>query len=130
MDAIAHQLHPLHAELFDQFPASYYWSTYQSEWATDLVSGSWGVCFGLERPTRWKGKRVRGLHPFSGPDSTLFQVVSRGEWALRGFRNGDLQRLLFSHPATSVEEKRRPLGLGKPSVAPPTRPPPDSEGAS
>jgi hypothetical protein len=60
----------------------------------------------LERPTRWKGKRVRGLHPFSGPDSTLFQVVSRGEWTLCGFRNGDLQRYLFSHQATSVEEKR------------------------
>lgn len=252
MDAIAYQLHPLHAELFDQFPASYYWSTYQSEWATDLVfrdprvlkrlypllvhhalttfgspdvmrflghkiplhggvhgnfegevrsdvrereegmrikhslNGNSVKAYGkvlrvvgsvfrvettvdcpeefkvyrrkegdakgprawremrrgiadlprrarvsqqgnqrylaalgsveasvqelaerLERPTRWKGKRVRGLHPFSGPDSTLFQVVSRGEWALRGFRNGDLQRLLFSHPATSVEEKRR-----------------------
>ena len=37
MDAIADQLHPLRAELFDEFPASYYWSTYQSEWATDLV---------------------------------------------------------------------------------------------
>jgi hypothetical protein len=61
----------------------------------------------LERPTQWKGKGVRGLHPFSGPDSTLFQVLSRGEWTVRGFRNGDLQRMLFSQPPASVEEKRR-----------------------
>jgi len=61
----------------------------------------------LERPTRWKGKRVRGLHPFSGADSTLFQLINRGEWTLNGFRNADLQRLLFSQPAASVEEKRR-----------------------
>jgi hypothetical protein len=61
----------------------------------------------LEQSTIWKGKRVRGLHPFSGPDSVLFQVISRGEWALRGFRNADLQRLLFSQPAASVDEKRR-----------------------
>ena len=61
----------------------------------------------LEQPTTWKEKRVRGLHPFSGPDSTLFQLISRGEWALRGFRNADLQRLLFSQPTESPEEKRR-----------------------
>jgi len=61
----------------------------------------------LEQATTWKGKRVRGLHPFSGPDSILFQLISRGEWALCGFRNADLQRLLFSQPAESPEEKRR-----------------------
>jgi len=61
----------------------------------------------VERPTRWKGKRVRGLHPFSGPDSTLFQVISRGEWTVHGFRNGDLQPLLFSQPAGLDQEKRR-----------------------
>ena len=43
LDAIADQLHPLQAELFDDFPASYYWSTYQSEWATDLVFRDPGV---------------------------------------------------------------------------------------
>jgi DNA-binding HxlR family transcriptional regulator len=61
----------------------------------------------LEQPITWKKKRVRGLHPFSGPDSILFQLISRGEWALCGFRNADLQRLRFSQPAESPEEKRR-----------------------
>jgi hypothetical protein len=61
----------------------------------------------LEQPRQWKGKRVRGLHPFSGPDSTLFAVIGRGEWTLRGFRNADLRQLLFSEPAPSGEEERR-----------------------
>ena len=61
----------------------------------------------LEQATTWKGKRVRGLHPLSGPDSTLFQLISRGEWTLCGFRNADLQALLFSKAAESPEEKRR-----------------------
>jgi hypothetical protein len=254
LDAIADQLHPLRQELFDDFPASYYWSTYQSEWATDVVfrdptvlkrlyplllhhavttfgspevmrflghkipshgavhgkfagevrsdlrereegarikhsvNGNAVKAYGkalraegsvfrvettvnhaeefkvyrrkegdrkgpkawrkmrrgiadlprrahvsqqcnerylgalasveaterleelaerLERPTRWKGKRVRGLHPFGGPDSSLFQIISRGEWTVRGFRNRDLQQMLFSQPAPSVREKRR-----------------------
>ncbi|MGO9274153.1 MAG: hypothetical protein ACLQOO_28610 [Terriglobia bacterium] len=50
---------------------------------------------------------MRGLHPFAGPDSALFQAISRGEWTVRGFRNRDLQGLLFTHPAGSDEEKRR-----------------------
>jgi hypothetical protein len=254
LDAIADQLHPLRAELFDDFPASYYWSTYQSEWATDLVfrdpaalkrlypilmhhgvttfasshvmrflghrvpshggvhaqfegevrtelreredgveikhsvngnsvkayakalrvEGSvlrvettvncaedfkvyrrkegdrkgpkawrpmrrgiadlprrarvsqkcneryleaWASVEGserleelterLEQPTRWKGQRVRPLHPFNLPDGGLLEAISRGEWSLQGFRNRDLQALLFSQPATAGEEKRR-----------------------
>ena len=252
LDAIADQLHPLRAELFDDFPASYYWSTYQSEWATDLVfrdarvlkrlyplllhhgvttfaspdvmrflghaipshgrvhgnfagevrsdlrereegvrikhsvNGNSVKVYGkalqaegsvlrvettvncpedfkvyrrkegdrkgpkawremrrgiadlprrarvsqqcnerylqalasveaserleelrerLEQPTRWKGQRVRALHPFSTPDRTLLEVISRGEWTLQGFRNRDLQGLLFRQPAPSAEEK-------------------------
>lgn len=254
LDAIADQLHPLCAELFDDFPASYYWSTYQSEWATDLVfrhptvlkrlypvllhhavttfaspdvmrflghkvpshggvdgnfegevrsdlrereegirvkhsvKGNSVKVYGkalrvegsvlrvettvncpedfkvyrrkegdrkgpkawrqmrrgiadlprrarvsqkcnerylgalasvegserleelterLEQPTSWKGNRVRALHPFSTQDSTLFEVISRGEWSVQGFRNRDLQALLFHQPAASLEEKRR-----------------------
>jgi len=254
LDAIADQIHPLRAELFDDFPASYYWSTYQSEWATDLVFGEAAVLkrlypilmhhavttFGspevmrflghpvplqggvhgnfegevrsdlrereegirikhsvngnsvkaygkalrvvgsvfrvettvncaedfkvyrrkegdrkgprawrpmrrgiadlprrarvsqqsnerylnalasveaserleelterLEQPTPWKGKRMRGLHPFCTPDSALLEAIARGEWTVHGFRNGDLQRLLFSQPPSSEEDKHR-----------------------
>jgi hypothetical protein len=34
---MARELNPLHQEIFGEFPASYYWTTYQSEWAIDVV---------------------------------------------------------------------------------------------
>lgn len=37
LGAIAGQLHPLHEEVFAKYPLHYYWSTYQSEWASDVV---------------------------------------------------------------------------------------------
>ena len=37
LDALARTLHPLHTEIFRPWPQRYYWSTYQSEWATDLL---------------------------------------------------------------------------------------------
>jgi hypothetical protein len=37
LNKISGQLNPIHNELFDQFPAMYYWSVYQSEWATDIM---------------------------------------------------------------------------------------------
>jgi len=37
LNTIARQLNPIHAEIFRKLPLSYYWSTYQHEWAHDLV---------------------------------------------------------------------------------------------
>jgi hypothetical protein len=37
LDGIARALNPLHEEIFRPWPQQYYWSTYQSEWATDLL---------------------------------------------------------------------------------------------
>lgn len=34
---IGRQLNPIHAQLFERFHADYYWSTAQSEWATDII---------------------------------------------------------------------------------------------
>jgi hypothetical protein len=59
------------------------------------------------QPTPWRGQRVRALRPWSPEDTQLFQLVSRGEFALNGFRNRDLQGLLWDTPADSLEEKRR-----------------------
>jgi hypothetical protein len=36
LDEIAHVLNPAHGELFGDLGAGYYWSTHQSEWATDV----------------------------------------------------------------------------------------------
>jgi hypothetical protein len=61
----------------------------------------------LERPTSWKGKRVRALHPFPGPDAALLEAVGRGEFLLNGFRNKDLQQLFFPQAPDSKREQRR-----------------------
>jgi hypothetical protein len=37
LNGIAAQLNPVHQEIFRQYPVHYYWSTYQSEWAIDIV---------------------------------------------------------------------------------------------
>jgi len=39
LDGMAHLLNPIHEEIFARFPLHYDWSTYQSEWATDIVLG-------------------------------------------------------------------------------------------
>jgi hypothetical protein len=37
LEPIAKQLNPVHGEIFAKYPLSYYWTTYQSEWAIDIV---------------------------------------------------------------------------------------------
>jgi len=37
LDDIARTLNPFHEEMFEAFPMDYYWSTFQSEWATDVL---------------------------------------------------------------------------------------------
>lgn len=72
--------------------------------ATPLGTLTRDVC----QATTWHGGRVRGLRPFVEEDRRLFQAVSRGEYALTGFRNGDLQAHLFDGPApTDARDRRR-----------------------
>jgi hypothetical protein len=37
LNAIARGLNPLHSEIFKPWPQDYYWSAYQTEWATDIL---------------------------------------------------------------------------------------------
>jgi hypothetical protein len=37
LDAVARALNPLHATIFKSQPMEYYWSAYQTEWATDIL---------------------------------------------------------------------------------------------
>lgn len=39
LNGFAGQLNPVHESVFERYPASYYWTAYQSEWATDIVFG-------------------------------------------------------------------------------------------
>jgi hypothetical protein len=57
----------------------------------------------LCQPVTRNGKRYRAIHPFSPEDASLLQAVSHGEFALNGFRNRDLRRLLL--PASLNKSK-------------------------
>jgi len=88
LDRIARQLNPHHAAMFERFPQDYYWSTYQSEWASDILfrdRASLGrlyprlvqhgmTSFGSADVLRFLGRKV----PLSGrPSSNLkAEVVS------------------------------------------------------
>ena len=56
--------------------------------------------------TTWRDRRVRGLRPFTD-DHAVLRTISRGEYALTGVRNRDLQAALFERPASSPAESRR-----------------------
>jgi len=64
----------------------------------------------LERPVIQEGKRSRALRPFDDQDRLLLEAISRGEFVINGFRNKDLQKLLYLTTAQSVKESRRRSG--------------------
>lgn len=61
----------------------------------------------LCRPVRWKKRPVRGLKPWLPEELALFKAVTRGEFSINGFRNKDLQSLLFPTAADPYQERRR-----------------------
>jgi hypothetical protein len=54
-----------------------------------------------------EGQAYRALRPVSPGDAALFEAVLQGEHALDGFRNGDVQKRLFSQPAVDAQEQKR-----------------------
>ncbi len=59
------------------------------------------------RPVIKAGRRYRALNPWSEPDATLLQIISRGEWTLSGFRNRDLRSALYAGKADALEVRRQ-----------------------
>jgi hypothetical protein len=59
------------------------------------------------RPVRRPGQRARALNPLGAEDGRLLEAVNRGEFAINGFRNRDLRRLLFAQPARDTAEQRQ-----------------------
>jgi len=56
---------------------------------------------------RWKGHKVRALHPWSSPDQELLTAISHGEYVLQGFRNRDLVAHLAGTLSSQGEDRRR-----------------------
>jgi len=62
------------------------------------------------RPITRTGRRHRGLRPWSALDTAVFTAINRGEFALTGFRNRDLRRLLFPSATASPKHCKRSAG--------------------
>jgi hypothetical protein len=60
----------------------------------------------IQKPTRWKGRRVRALRPW-GDDQPLLAAINHGDFLIPGLRNRDLQKLLYNTEAESPTERRR-----------------------
>jgi len=74
---------------------------------TDTSTALGELLQGLERAVTWKSRRVRGIRAWSTADVALLRAVNRGEFCINGFRNRDLQALLFDKPTADLDERRR-----------------------
>jgi hypothetical protein len=75
--------------------------------ATDTSTPLGELIRDICRPTTYSDKRVRALRPWADPDLALLRAVNRGEFSINGFRNRDLQSLLFDATTDTDQEKRR-----------------------
>jgi hypothetical protein len=64
---IARTLNPAHDEIFKNFPVDYYWSAYQSEWATDIMFRS-----SKELARLYPSLVYHSVATFSSPDVLRF----------------------------------------------------------
>lgn len=59
----------------------------------------------LCRPVQDGRRRYRGLRPFDPEEVRLFEIISRGEYQIAGFRNRDVRQTLYQ--ATADDRRRR-----------------------
>jgi hypothetical protein len=65
-----------------------------------------GLIAEIQRPVTWHGRRVRALRPL-GEDRSLLEAINHGDFLLNGFRNRDLQAILYGTEAVSQQQQRR-----------------------
>jgi hypothetical protein len=61
-----------------------------------------GVC----RRQRQEGRSVRALNPMGAEDASLLETISRGEFAINGFRNRDVRACLYPKPTADAKEQK------------------------
>lgn len=61
----------------------------------------------LTERVRWKGRRYRGLNPFAAADAAVLALINRGEFTVEGFRNADVQGVLFTGRARTQRARKR-----------------------
>ena len=67
LNVFAQQLNPLHQEIFAKYPTDYYWTCYQSEWATDI-----GFADGEELKRLMRALIPHGMLSFNSTDVLRF----------------------------------------------------------
>jgi hypothetical protein len=60
----------------------------------------------IQKRAHWGERKVRGLRPW-GDDKPLLTAINHGEFIINGFRNRDLQELLYATGPDSPAERRR-----------------------
>lgn len=71
--------------------------------STPLAEEAAALC----RPIRRDRQRYRALNPFGESDARWLELINRGEWALKGFRNRDLRHALFGKTNCAQERRRK-----------------------
>jgi len=67
----------------------------------------------IQKPVTWSGRRMRGLRPWAEDHSWLAAILP-GDFLVNGFRNRDLQALLYPAEAVSARERqRRSAAIGR-----------------
>jgi hypothetical protein len=61
-------------------------------------------------PVHFQGRSRRALQPLGRDDQALFRATLRGEYAVRGFRNGELAQQLYGQRPKDPLERRRQCG--------------------
>jgi hypothetical protein len=60
----------------------------------------------IQKYTHLKGRRVRALRPW-GEDKALLTAINHGDFLINGFRNRDLQQLIYGAETENPSERRR-----------------------
>jgi len=108
LNSIARSLNPQHAATFAGFPMQYYWSTYQSEWATDILFRDAATLARL-----YPRLVQHGLTTFLSPD--VMRFLGRKVPA-SGTPNGNLQAEVTSDVKRREEGVRIKHRVGQNSV--------------
>lgn len=92
------------AELCDAANRRYLEALAATETATPLKQLVAPLC----RPVQSGKRRHRALNPLEDQDARLLAAVTRGEFAIKGFRNADIRSILLgSDPQDAAERRRR-----------------------
>lgn len=67
----------------------------------------------IQKPVHWAGRRTRGLRPWAD-DRPLLSAINRGDFLINGFRNRDLQGVLYTgEPESPIERRKRSAAISR-----------------